>query len=189
MMIKNIFSKMPSLFWVVIIPIGIALFIGSIIGLIYLSAYVEGFVSIIFLIISFFIVKKISKPRQKQFSNEEIPKQKIPSIAIAGFIIFFALMGAALDQPGNFIYNKPIEWIFCDECCELKRGVDVLHPRPGETYLIQDFVCVDDKNQINSFIAPFYIFLCRFVEYIILAYLLYGLIIIIRNWRQNKQLY
>ncbi|MBN1638012.1 MAG: hypothetical protein JW866_03535 [Ignavibacteriales bacterium] len=186
---NKFFSKIPSILWVIIIPLGIGLFIGSMIGFIYLSAYVEGFISIIFLIISFFIVKRASRPRKSQFQNQESRKGKIPSIALAAFIVFFALMGAALDQPGNFIYNEPLEWIFCDEGCGLQRGVDVLHPRPGETYLIQDFVCIDDNNQIRKYIDPFHVFLFRFVEYIIIGYLLYGAIIIIRIMRERKHLY
>ncbi|MBN2572342.1 MAG: hypothetical protein JXA68_09465 [Ignavibacteriales bacterium] len=186
---NKFFSKIPSILWVIIIPLGIGLFIGSIIGFIYLAAYVEGFISTIFLIISFFIVKRLSVERKVETTAQEISRKKIPSIALAGFIVFFALMGAALDQTGNFIYNEPLQWLFCNDGCELKRGVDVLYPRPGETYLIQDFVCVDENNQINSSINPFSIFLVRFGEYIILGYLIYGIILLIRKIRKRKQLY
>jgi hypothetical protein len=109
----------------------------------------------------------------------------------AGFITalgicFFALMGMAIDQPGNYLYNKPLEWLFCPANSTLSRGIDVSHPLPGRTDITQDFNCVSSDQKITKRIGPLEIMGVRFVEYVVIAYAVLGLVEVRR--RVKKQL-
>ena len=85
-------------------------------------------------------------------------------------------MGVAIDQPGNVVYNKPIEMIFCPQNSGLDRGVYVRHPLPERTDWVQMFDCVNDSGEVVYSINTFQIIGVRFVEYIIIAYLLLGVV-------------
>ncbi|MCD4685020.1 MAG: hypothetical protein K8S97_03685, partial [Anaerolineae bacterium] len=99
-------------------------------------------------------------------------------LATALGITFFALMGMAIDQPGNVIYNQPIEWLFCPSGSELQRGVNITNPLPGRTDIKQDFSCVDTVNGQREIVGRpgmLEVIATRFVEYVLLGYALMAL--------------
>lgn len=104
-------DKIPSFVWIFIIIGAIALFIGGMLAFFYGIGYVEGFGSLILLLLGW-VGFRVSNN-----SND----LNVSSFGVALGITFFALMGMALDQTGNFIYNKPLEWIFCPADSELIR--------------------------------------------------------------------
>ena len=91
---------------------------------------------------------------------------------IAIGIVFFALMGMAIDQTGNFIYNKPIEIFYCSQDEYLNRGVDVTNPLPGRTDITQEFVCINKISGQKRYVDMGSVILVRFTEYIIIGYAL-----------------
>ena len=166
--IKSFLSKLPSFVWVILFPLGIILFIGFIIILFYLMSHFEGFVSIL-MIISFFISAK--------FVKIDFPKKEtFKGFWLAAGILFFAVMGMALDQTGNVLYNKPLEMLFCPRETQLARDVYVRNPLPERTDYVQRFDCVDGSNQVVYSINMFQIISVRFVEYIIIAYILLAIL-------------
>lgn len=172
---KNLKDRIPSFVWVLIMVGGIILLIGSIIGLFFLLANVEGVASVIFLVLGILGAGFFSKsPPVKN------------SFGIAIFVGFFALMGASVDQPGNYLYNKPLEIFFCPEGTSLNRSVDVLHPVPGRTDIIQDFTCYNKSNEPVKRIDMFAIIGVRFFEYVLIAYLLIFLRNLIWRFRSRK---
>jgi len=166
---------------------GIIVGIGSIIGIIVLIANVEGVASIIFLILGVLGAGIFSKS----------PPMK-SSFGIGIFVGFFALMGASVDQAGNYFYNKPVEYILCPDgkpveyilCPDgtsLNRSVDVLHPVPGRTDMIQDFTCFDSNNQPVERLNMFAVIGIRFFEYVLIGYLLLFLRNLIWRFRSKKE--
>lgn len=156
-------SQIPSIGWIIIFLGGIALLIGAIIGLFYGLATIPGFASIIFLVIGFFVIRNTGS-----------------SIANAAIIGFFALMGMAVDQPGNPIYNEPIGIWQCPDGTELNRGINVTHPLPERTDITQEFTCVDESGTLVKRIGMGYVILVRLIEYLVLGYLLMG----VNNFRR-----
>lgn len=165
------FEKIPSIAWIVFFVGGIIAIIGSIIAIFFLLATVPGFASLIFLIIG---VVYLFSPYEK------LPHDPSYKIIQAGMITFFALMGMAVDQTGNVIYNAPLQ-LLCPPQTSLMRSVDVSHPLPGRTDLTQNFTCVDDSGKEVSSIAIGYMIALRFVEYVIIAYLF----ILLRSMRKS----
>ncbi|RYZ27917.1 MAG: zinc ribbon domain-containing protein [Chitinophagaceae bacterium] len=160
---KSFWSRLPSWAWIFIGVGGIGLFILLIIGSFYSLAHWEGFASIIFLVLGVFAFRV--------FSGQ--PPSNIPVIrAIA--IGFFALMGATIDQPGNLIYNKPVETCLCPTGSQLQRSTITTNPLPGRTDMTQDFTCVLDGKPVES-INMLAVMGIRFLEYLVLGYLLIGL--------------
>src|SRR6185369_14745067 len=138
---------------------------GGIILLFTLVATVEGVASIIFLVIGFIYVFA---------SNTEIGLSKIKSktsgLAVAFGIVFFALMGMAIDQTGNVIYNLPLQIINCPAGTYLTRDAIVTNPLPGRTDINQDFNCVNSSKKIVSTLDIGNIIIVRFIEYVIIGY-------------------
>jgi hypothetical protein len=158
---------------------GIAALIGGIILLFYALSHIEGFASVLMIVIAWLVIRFASSDGEGTSSSTG---QKM---VVAGVITFFALMGVAIDQPGNYVYNRPIEWFFCPSGTDLHRGVDVTHPLPGRTDVTQDFTCLDplenvviDSPPIGGVIAT------RFVEYVLVAY---GLIAVNRLYRRIRR--
>lgn len=179
---KNRLSNLPSIVWVALIPIGLILFVGGIIFFFQAIATVEGFASILFLLIGFFIVKASTSDEIKNSKN------KGSGFALAMGIVFFALMGMAIDQPGNVIYNKPIEILFCPRGSFLARDTITSHPLPGRTDITQSYDCVDESGDLKQSIDVFHVILVRFVEYVIIGYVLVGISRLINlNKRKPKQ--
>ncbi len=162
---KSIWSKLPSWAWVLIFVGGIILVIGIIIGSFVAIATIEGVASLILLtcgMIGFGVL-----PLRKPEKNGAM----FTGVALA----FFALMGASIDQTGNYIYNKPIEVCFCADGSKLSRMENVSNPVPGTTYIQQDFTCYDKAGAPVKTINLFVIMGIRFVEYILLGYILLAL--------------
>lgn len=166
---KNIierFKNLPSFVWIILIVVGIIALIGGIITIFWAVATIEGIASIVILIAGIIAIWTAnsfpSKPDLQKSSN----------FMVAVGIVFFALMGMAIDQTGNFIYNKPIEIFYCSQDEYLNRGVDVTNPLPGRTDITQEFVCINKTTQAKRYVDMGSIILVRFVEYIIIGYAL-----------------
>lgn len=159
----SVWSRIPSWGWVFIGVACIVLFILFIMGSFYSLAHFEGFASVIFLVLGVIAFRV--------FSGK--PPSTIPVIrAIA--VGFFALMGATIDQTGNYIYNKPVEWCMCPDGTELNRTTTTSHPLPGRTDMTQNFLCLLNGEPVEN-IDMLAIIGIRFLEYMVLAYLLLGL--------------
>ena len=165
---------LPSFVWLLIIVGGIAAFIGTIVGGIVLVSTVEGVASIGFLLIGFLAARVWSGERP----------QSPPAVRAIG-LIFFALMGMSVDQPGNVLYNLPIGMLSCPAGSSLNRSTNVSHPRAGRTVLRQDFTCVDPTGQQVGRVPVPHIIGVRFLEYIALGYLLIGLKYL--RWRFSRK--
>lgn len=150
-------SQIPSIGWIIIFFGGIALLIGAVIGLFYGLAAIPGFASIIFLVIGFFVIRNTGS-----------------SLGNAMLIGFFALMGMAVDQPGNPIYSEPIGIWQCPDGTELNRGINVTHPLPERTDITQEFTCLDESGTLVKRIGMGYVILVRLIEYLVLGYVLMG---------------
>lgn len=157
-------EKIPSFLWIPIIIGAITLFIGGLLAVFYGFGYVEGFGSIIMLVLGW-IGFRIG-------NNSDDIKDRF---AVALGITFFALMGMALDQIGNFIYNKPLEWIFCTENSELMRETIKSGTRGGGIQLSQNYTCVAQNGEVLRKISMFEHLAVRFVEYVFLGYILLGI--------------
>jgi hypothetical protein len=154
--------KLPSLLWILILALGLIAFIGGIIGSFWALATIEGVASFLLLIGGWLAIRSFG-------SNGQRSEPIVRAIAL----LFFALMGMSIDQPGNFIYNKPLEWVLCGSGQEITKEVEYSNPLPGTTYITNEFQCIDQisKEKIRSISVP-EIIVSRFVEYLILGYLL-----------------
>lgn len=155
-------EKIPSFLWIPIIVGAIALFIGGIFAVFYGIGYVEGFGSLILLGLGWIGFRVGNNSDSLEAGN----------LGIAIGITFFALMGMALDQTGNFIYNKPLEWIFCPETSELTRETISRGARGGGVTLSQNFSCVAENGEVLRKISGFEHFAFRFLQYILIGYIL-----------------
>lgn len=154
---KSWTSNIPSIAWIFIFVIGIALFIGGIAALFYGLSNLEGLASLFFLLIGYFAIRNSGS-----------------SLGNALMIGFFALMGVAIDQPGNPLYNKPIDIWQCTDGTHLNRGVDITHPLPERTDVTQNFSCLDDDDNVVKQISLIFVVGVRFVEYILIGYFFMG---------------
>lgn len=152
---------LASLMWVILIPLGIAGVVGGTMLLFWGLASVEGVASVLLLVAAILVIRLGG-------SNEG----KLEPIALGIGIAFFALMGATVDQTGNFLYNKPLEMVFCDQGTHFVRDVIVSNPLPGTTYVQQSFDCFNSENIRVKEVSMWSILLGRFVEYVVLGYLL-----------------
>jgi hypothetical protein len=174
-------KKLPSIVWILIFVLGIIGFIGGIIGLFYLLSHVEGVASVIMLVVAWAVIRGAAKVTEGTTVGEK------NSIFTALGIGFFALMGMAIDQPGNVLYNQPMQWFFCPSGTELHRGVVVTNPVPGQTNTSQDFTCVNqDTRQFEREITVPQIIGVRFGEYVLIGYALIGLSRVYDRLRQRS---
>ncbi|HMU70580.1 MAG TPA: zinc ribbon domain-containing protein [Chitinophagales bacterium] len=162
---KSIWKRLPAWVWIILIVGGIAALILTLIGSFIAIATMEGVASIVILICGIvgFGVIPLRRP------------DRAGSFARAIGLSFFALMGATVDQTGNFLYNKPIEMCFCHDGTSLTRDIDVTNPIPGQTNITQDYTCYDSTGKAAKTINIFAVLGIRFVEYVILGYLLIAL--------------
>lgn len=156
-------DKIPSILWIPIIIGGIALFIGGGWAIFYGFGYVEGFGSLIMLVLGWIGFRIGNNSDEKDVGN---------SLGVAVGLTFFALMGMALDQTGNFLYNKPLEWVYCPENSELIRETIKSGARGGGVQLSQNFVCVAQNGEVLRKVSMFEHLAVRFVEYVFLGYIL-----------------
>jgi hypothetical protein len=153
-------EKAPSFVWILIFLGGIIGLMGGSILLFFLLANVEGVASLIFLISGWFMAKALA--------GHKTPGHQI---WVAGAITFYALMGMAVDQPGNPIFNQPLQW-FCPADSRLNRGVNVSHPLPERTDITQDYRCLDKDGKTVKYISMGPVIGLRFIEYVVLAYIM-----------------
>lgn len=158
-------EKIPSFLWIPLIIGAIALFFGAVLAFFFGIGYVEGFGSLLLLVLGW-IGFRIGN------NSDDL---KLGSFGIALGITFFALMGAALDQTGNFIYNKPLEWIYCSPESELFRETVQRSGSRGGISLTQNFACIGKNGEVLRNIGMFEMLLVRFSEYLVIGYILLGL--------------
>lgn len=164
-------SNLPSFVWIFIIPLALIIFVGSIISLFVAIATIEGFASIIFIILGLLYIRGSTTDI---VMNSKL-KEKSSGFFLALGLCFFALMGVAIDQPGNYFYNKPLEIFFCPEDTKLNRDEIISNPLPGRTDITQNFVCFDTDGNEAKTNGIGEVLLVRFVEYIILGYIIIGI--------------
>lgn len=177
--------QLPSFVWVILIPIFFIVLIVGIILTFTALATVEGFASIAILIVTILILRGASIV---DFKDAKPPKDS--AFALAAGICFFALMGIAIDQPGNVIYNKPIEILFCPAGTYLYRGTDISHPLPGRTDITQDFRCINETETV-AYVGIGEVIVTRFFEYVLIGYALVYLnrlitILLLKNKKTDK---
>lgn len=190
-------SSIPSIVWVIGSLIGIILLIALIQGAFFGFTQIEGLGSIVLLIAAWGIIRLFAAPRtplKKEIISRVAPNAKparqgdlASNIVIAFGILTFAFTGFALDQPGNVIYNLPIQWLFCPVGTQLQRGADVRNPRPGTTVITQDFTCVNADGTVQAEVPIPGAMIVRFVEYILLGYLLLWLSGLYTRFRTARQ--
>jgi hypothetical protein len=162
----NFSEKIPSFVWILVIVAAVALFIGAILGGFYVLTHIEGVGSIILLVCGWAVFR---------FGNNA-PEIKSSSIGIAVVISFFAMMGMALDQTGNYVYNKPLEWIFCPPETELTREAITRGARGGGVTVNQNFTCAaENGGEVLRKISSWEVIIFRFFQYVLLGYILLGL--------------
>lgn len=155
--------KLPSIVWIIILALGLIALIGGIIGSFWALATIEGVASLALLLIAWFIIR----------SGAGDKNLKLDPLVTAIAILFFALMGMSVDQSGNWLYNKPMELIFCSANQHLTHQTSYSNPLPGTTYITDEFHCTDNQTgkhlrTINTLERLVF----RFVEYLALGYLL-----------------
>ena len=162
---SNWTGKIPSLAWILIIAAAVALFIGALWGGFYAVTHVEGVGSIFLLVCAWAALRGGANSPDLESSN----------LGLAILIVFFAMMGIGLDQPGNFIYNQPMEWIFCPPETELTRDVVRRAARGGGVSIEQNFNCVAAGGQVLRRLSGWELYFFRFFEYVVIGYILLGL--------------
>ncbi len=175
---KSFFSRIPSWLTAILILLAAFAFIGFNIILVVGISTFEGFASMIFMVIGLltFVIFAL-KRRVTTASGRPIT---------GALVVFFAFMGAVIDQTGNFAYNKPVEWTSCPDGTSLDRNTDVFHVQPGKTMYIQDFTCYDAQGNAVKQINMFWVIFIRFLEYILLGILLVIVRRLIQELRENR---
>jgi len=154
-------EKIPSIGWVLIVVAAIALFVGAIWGGFFVITHIEGAGSI-FLLVSAWSVLRV---------GANTPEIRDNKLGVAVLIVFFAMMGLAFDQTGNFIYNQPMEWLFCPSDSELSR--ETLHRAVRRGVSVeQNFTCVAASGQVVRQISGWEHLFFRFFEYVLIGYAL-----------------
>jgi hypothetical protein len=174
----------PSIVWVIAALVGIVALVALISGAFFGFTQIEGLGSIALLVIAWVVLRVLARGQTSKPTRKNDPAR---SIAVAFGILTFAFAGFGLDQPGNIIYNLPIQWLFCPAGTQLQRGADVRNPRPGTTVITQNFTCVDADGQVEVEVPVFGAMIVRFVEYILLGYLLLWLSQLYTRFRSSTQ--
>lgn len=162
---KPFWKKIPSWAWVFIIAAGGVGMIGLFMGTFLVITTLEGAASLVILAAGLYGFGII--PLRKPVKPDALTR----GVGLA----FFTFMGATIDQPGNVIYNQPVEMCFCEKGTSLKRVSDVSHPIAGTTRVTQNFTCYDATGNPTKQINMFAILGMRFIEYLFLAYFLIAL--------------
>jgi predicted MFS family arabinose efflux permease len=162
--VSKLSEKIPSFVWVLLFLGGIALFIGALIGGFYVTTHIEWIGSIVMLAGGWGALRLVA----------HIPELDGSKIGIAILILFFAILGIAFDQTGNFIYNEPMRWIFCPARAELARETVYRALNDGVS-VDQNFKCVADGGRVLREISGWGFLLFRLFEYVLIGYLLLGL--------------
>lgn len=189
--------SLPSIVWIIVAIVALIVFIAVIQGAFYGFTQIEGLGSIALLLAAWVVIRIFAEPRtplKREIISRMAPTAKpsrqgdlASNIVIAFGILTFAFTGFALDQPGNVIYNLPIQWLFCPAGTQLQRGADIRNPRPGTTVITQDFTCIDAEGQAQAEVPLLGAMVVRFVEYILLGYLLLWLSQLYTRFRMAHQ--
>ncbi|HNR87338.1 MAG TPA: hypothetical protein PKM65_03265 [Spirochaetota bacterium] len=159
---SSIKERLPAWSWAFIL-LGIMMLVIIIpIALIYVISHFEGVASLIFLVIGWSIFGRIAR------------SVKPSPLIMGGVVAFYALMGMAIDQMGNRIYNIPIG-LTCPAGTTFHRNVVTIHPLPGRTDFVQNFECFDAAGKAVHRIAIPVILAVRLGEYVLIAHLLLGI--------------
>lgn len=179
---------LPTFVWVLLILLGIVLFVGLIFASFYGFTHLEGLGSIALLFGGWVTIRILTKryramnaqPQRRQLSDS----QKVANrIAVALGILTFAFAGFALDQPGNVLYNLPVQWTFCPPGTQITRQANTARPRPGTTTVTQHFTCVDADGAVVHRVPIVGAMAIRFAEYLVIGYLLLWL----SAWRTRAE--
>jgi hypothetical protein len=174
------FGRMPSWLLAIMAIVGALALMAAVILLIASMSTFEGVASFIFLVLGvlIFVVYPLRIHKKvKQSGGRSI---------VGAVVVFFAFMGAVIDQTGNWVYNKPVEWCNCHEGTSLNRNTDVTHPYAGKTTYTQNFTCYNLQGEVVNQISMLWVILIRFGEYIVLGLLLVGLQRIIVQLKDNR---
>lgn len=181
------FGALPSFMWLILIVLGIIAVVALINGAFFGFTQIEGLASILLLVGGFLTIRVLTTRyhgANRQRRRKPDDAQKLANnIALALGILSFAGMGFAFDQPGNALYNLPIQWLFCPVGTHIAREADVSNPRPGTTVIVQNFTCLDGAGVVVSEVPVWGAMLIRFIEYVLLGYLLLWLSSLYSRWR------
>ncbi|WP_147456761.1 zinc finger Ran-binding domain-containing protein [Leptospira yasudae] len=147
--------KLGTFGWALIILVGLACVILLPILFIVALSNVEGLASAILLIAGF-------------YGARSALRSAFPDPAKAIFLVFFSIMGVAIDQPGNYLYNYPMNFL-CPEKTTVTRNLVVTHPLPERTDMTQAFLCKDENENEFYRIPMLHVLGIRFLEYSILG--------------------
>lgn len=170
--------QLPSIVWVLLIVLGLIAFVAALIGGFFAISTLEGVASIVMLAAGWLTLRAVQMGTGK--------KSRSSSLGQGMGVAFFALMGLAIDQPGNVLYNQPLQWLFCPPETVLSRGVDINHPRAGVTQISQEFACLNRSGQTVRQISMFELMGVRFGEYVLIAYALIGASALYTRWRSRS---
>jgi len=167
---KSLLDFVPPIVWPLLLVVGVGAAIVGIVVFIWGLATVEGFGSALMLIGGgYFLFYNATRPNREKIKNDDVMSKSRngPGLYNAFMVVFFALVGALVDQPGNVIYNEPVEWILCPAGSTLHRDIDVV--QYSKTSINQDFTCVKDGQVVREI---FWLVASgvRFVEYIFIGY-------------------
>ncbi len=169
--------KLPSLVWIIIIVAAVAAGIGLLYGGFVALTHIQWLGSAIALVIGFFWFRMDTS---ELGSSEPFVK--------AMLIVIFAAVGSAIDQPGNPVYNKPMEWIYCPSGSELVHEVERGPARGGGIRVSQRFTCVDPVDgSVERQIGMMEFFGVRFGEYVLIGYSILGVLRLIRRFRKAEE--
>ncbi len=92
-------SRVPGLLWIPLILLGVAAVVVVPAAFIWGISHIEGLATVI-----------VVAGGVAAFTVPTARGTAWRGLMAAGAIVFFALMGMAIDQPGNPVLNKPLEW-------------------------------------------------------------------------------
>jgi hypothetical protein len=170
----SLLHRLPSFAWIIIFVLAIAGLIGGTAGACYVISHYEGAATLLMIGAAWIIIRLWSGLGSQAVVDTPSPQGS--NLLVALCIAFYAAMGIAIDQPGNWLFNRPFQWFYCPAGTELQHGVSVSHPLPERTDITQDFSCVTKSDRVFvKRIGGFPQVWVRFVEYILVAYGLLGL--------------
>jgi hypothetical protein len=175
-------AGMRSVLWLLAFLVIIAGVIALVTGGFAALTQLEGLGSVLLLLGGWVAIRQFTLAAKRTKAKLREPEK---SILVALLVLTFAFMGFALDQPGNAIYNAPLQWVFCPAGSSLSRNANVSNPRAGTTVITQDFSCQAGRTVVRR-IEVYWAMLLRFLEYLVLGYLLLGLNSLFERYSAKK---
>ena len=103
------------------------------------------------------------------------------------FIIVWAFLGIIFDGAGNFIYNKPFEYL-CPAETVLVRDAVQEEDYEGNTQTKQYFSCYStSQKKVVKELSTYLTYGIRFLEYIAIGFVLLGIYWLILRFRTLKK--